>query len=93
MRVACHLDFINAYNTLDRRVVLDEVAKHIPSLLPFVRRFFCRAGRLVFTGNGSGPRPSRTFRSMTGVRQGDPLGEGWPGAQTLRLAARKRGPF
>lgn len=71
---AAQLDWANAYNTIDRTVVLSEVARRLPELLPFVRLGYCTPGELHFSAPGAGPTSHKVFASATGVRQGDPMG-------------------
>jgi hypothetical protein len=68
------VDWVNAFNTVDRATVIQAVATEVPELLPFIRRAYGRDGRLVWSSRGKGDTAIRTFLSRTGVRQGDPLG-------------------
>jgi hypothetical protein len=73
-RVVLSFDMANAFNEIDRRVIIQEVATRLPALLPFVQRIYGRESRLTFSRRGTGPQPVFTLLSRTGVRQGDPLG-------------------
>jgi len=64
-------DCRNAFNTLSRRPIMQELRAHFPELLPMVGQFYLRDGTLHFCG-ADGDRVR--LRSVTGVQQGDPLG-------------------
>lgn len=64
----------NAFNTIDRDVMLAELKAVAPGLLPLARLVYCRDGRLVLPNHGAGEERFRVFLSRTGARQGDPLG-------------------
>ena len=74
LRACCNLDASNAFNTIDRDVMLTELKAVAPGLLPLVRLVYCREGRLVLPNHGAGEERFRVFVSRTGSRQGDPLG-------------------
>ena len=58
-RVIFSFDMRNAFNSIDRRVVVSEVAARIPALLPWVRLMYCRKIRLTYSvRHGTGPSPS-----------------------------------
>ena len=59
------LDISNAFNTIDREVVLAELRSNCPSLLPWVHASFQPAPLLC---------GKQTLWSTAGVQQGDPLG-------------------
>ena len=60
------LDFTNAFNSIERSVVLDVVRERLPALYPFVCwSYSCEA--LLY-------HEDHTLFSRNGVRQGDPLG-------------------
>ena len=58
-------DLINAYNQVDRGVVLEEVARHFPEMLEWAKTCYGSPSHLKF-GNF-------TIPSATGLHQGDPL--------------------
>ena len=64
--VVVKLDFKNAFNTIRRDVVLEEVSKHIPSIFHFVSTAYEQNSLLVNQGS--------VIESAEGVQQGDPLG-------------------
>ncbi len=74
VRLVVNADASIAFNTVDRSAILEGVAEVAPSLLPLVRCIYNRAGRLVFANSGPGAERFRVFLSLTGARQGDPLG-------------------
>jgi len=60
------LDVKNAFNSIRRDIVLQEVQKHLPEIYPFI--WDCYSSKTsLFYGNFS-------LDSATGVQQGDPLG-------------------
>ncbi len=61
------LDFRNAFNSISREVVLDQVSRHFPQLLPWVSWCYRQPSDLIF---GS----LDPLASAEGVQQGDPLG-------------------
>ena len=64
-------DCRNAFNTLSRRPIMQQLREHFPELLPLVGQFYLSAGGLHFRG-ADGERV--LLHSITGVQQGDPLG-------------------
>ncbi len=59
-------DFKNAFNSIDRQVMLDEVRSKFPDIFPWVQYSYgCHAK--LFIG-------SATIEASSGVQQGDPLG-------------------
>ena len=60
------VDFSNAFNLVDRTVLLREVRARCPSISLWVEFLYGKAGRL-YLGDGH-------IWSATGVQQGDPLG-------------------
>jgi len=64
-------DCRNAFNTLSRKPILQQLREHFPELLPLVGQFYLSAGGLHFRG-ADGERT--LLHSVTGVQQGDPLG-------------------
>ena len=60
-------DLINAYNQVDRGVVLEEVARHFPEMLEWAKTCYGSPSHLKF-GNF-------TIPSATGLHQGDPLAD------------------
>lgn len=63
--VVVSLDFQNAFNTVDRNRMLEEVVRHCPSILQYVEMTYGCAARQYI-----GPH---VVESTTGVQQGDPL--------------------
>ncbi len=62
------VDFANAFNTVSRRVIYNQLQQHCPQLLPYFRWTYGSATPLFLSsGDAVGV-------SGTGVRQGDPLG-------------------
>ena len=74
IRAVINADATNAFNAIDRGVMLAELKVVAPSLLPLARLVYCRDGRLVLPNHGPGEERFRVFWSRTGARQGDPLG-------------------
>lgn len=74
LRVIYQVDFVNAFNSIDRATCIQVVADELPELLPFVRCAYGCDARLVWSSRGKGNTTFRVFLSRTGVRQGDPLG-------------------
>jgi hypothetical protein len=64
--VLVKLDFSNAFNTISREALLEEVRTHVPFLLPYARAAYGFHSRLQFG--------DRALLSECGVQQGDPLG-------------------
>src|ERR1043165_4560734 len=60
------LDFMNAFNSVRRDVVREEVAAHIPELFGYFDSAYGAASSLAFG--------EFTIDSSEGVQQGDPLG-------------------
>ncbi|KAJ0482043.1 putative reverse transcriptase domain-containing protein [Helianthus annuus] len=60
------VDFSNAFNLVDRSILLREVHRHCPSIFPWVQFLYAQPARL-YVGNDR-------IRAFTGVQQGDPLG-------------------
>ncbi|MEL6449579.1 MAG: reverse transcriptase domain-containing protein [Pseudomonadota bacterium] len=69
--IALSLDIQNAFNSVCRKAVLQEVRAHAPSLLPVVQWAYGKPTNLHVLGAPDGTPP---ILSQTGVRQGDPLG-------------------
>ena len=65
-KVLLKLDFSNAFNTVSREYVLQEVRNKFPSLARFAHWCYSQESKLFF-GN-------HTVPSASGVQQGDPLG-------------------
>jgi hypothetical protein len=64
--VVLKVDFANAFNAIDRTVLLEQTQAHFPELLPWVDWCYGDMPHLIHvTGN---------IRSCVGVQQGDPLG-------------------
>ncbi|KAI5639518.1 reverse transcriptase (RNA-dependent DNA polymerase) domain-containing protein [Phthorimaea operculella] len=64
--VILKFDIRNAFNSLERYVLLKEVSEKIPSLYPFLFQLYSSPSNLFY---GQTPIPSQV-----GVQQGDPLG-------------------
>ena len=64
--VLLQLDFTNAFNCLDRNIILTEVHRRIPSLLPWVLSSFSEPAKLYYE--------DQIIYSQCGVQQGDVLG-------------------
>lgn len=64
------VDLSNAFNEMERKPILEELQQHFPELLPFVSSLYAHPTPLILR---AGVR-FRTFWSVTGVQQGDPLG-------------------
>ncbi|KAL0820722.1 hypothetical protein ABMA28_006551 [Loxostege sticticalis] len=64
--VIIKLDIKNAFNSLERDVLLNEVKDIIPSLYPFLDQVYGTSSKLFFKDN--------LILSQVGVQQGDPLG-------------------
>ena len=60
------MDLKNAFNCVSRQTVLEEVATHAPTLLPWALTAYGQEAALFFEGH--------ELRSSAGVQQGDPLG-------------------
>ena len=64
--IGCKIDFVNAFNSVNRTILLQECAKKFPQIYKWA--FFCYSQHsLLFFGNFS-------ISSEAGVQQGDPLG-------------------
>ena len=66
--IAVKFDFENAFNTVSREAIRDEVKEHFPSMLAWYD--FCYGTPAMLMCQGS----ILPCRSMQGVQQGDPLG-------------------
>jgi hypothetical protein len=60
------VDYLNAFNTLDRSHLFKEIREHLPGLSTFVEWSY-RSHSLLFFGDS-------VLTSETGLQQGDPLG-------------------
>jgi len=60
------LDFRNAFNTVNRKVMLTEVVKISPDIFPFIYQCYGKPSFLMFG--------KEVILSQSGVQQGDPLG-------------------
>ena len=58
-------DFVNAFNLVDRGVALEEVARHFPEILAWVKTCYGQPSHLLFGVT--------SILSQLGVHQGDPL--------------------
>ncbi|CAN0580079.1 unnamed protein product, partial [Laminaria digitata] len=65
-------DCSNAFNTVKRTAVLEEVANCVPALTPLVTKCYCTRPADVFFRMDSGE--TRTIACSSGVQQGDPMG-------------------
>ena len=65
------LDVSNAFNELDRTIMLDAVKKYAPELLKLAVWMYDSESALVITDDDSTPH---IIKSSQGIRQGDPLG-------------------
>ena len=59
------VDLVNAYNSVDRGMVLEEVARHFPECLAWAETCYGSSSWLKFGMS--------TIASITGLHQGDPL--------------------
>jgi len=64
--VVLKVDFANAFNAIDRTVLLQQTREHFPELLPWVRWCYGETPLLF--------HPTGNVSSCIGVQQGDPLG-------------------
>ncbi|XP_049886926.1 uncharacterized protein LOC126381483 [Pectinophora gossypiella] len=64
--VIVKLDVRNAFNTIERDVLLGEVREQIPSLYPFLFQVYQSPSNLFYDGS--------LILSQVGAQQGDPLG-------------------
>eukprot|EP00759_Apiculatamorpha_spiralis_P025178 PhF_6_TR28259/c1_g1_i1/m.41789 len=64
--VLAKLDFTNAFNYIDRQLILDATREYAPELLPWARWLYEDEANLLFG--------SLVVLSSQGVQQGDPLG-------------------
>jgi hypothetical protein len=62
------LDFRNAFNTVDRNVIYQQLEQHFPHLIPYFLSHYGVPSRLAENGG------TALLWSETGVQQGDPLG-------------------
>ena len=65
-KILLKIDFKNAFNSIERDVMLEEIKKHAPKLYPFLWQCYSTASHLFF-GND-------TIPSLIGCQQGDPCG-------------------
>ncbi len=70
-RVTLQMDWTNAFNSLQRKPMLDAIAERQPTLLPFATWVYRQPSRLFVSGAPEGTPP---IMSECGVRQGDPCG-------------------
>ncbi|KAL0242803.1 hypothetical protein GEMRC1_005366 [Eukaryota sp. GEM-RC1] len=61
-----NLDFKNAFNSVKRAAILTQLQEHFPELESFFHTFYGNSSDLVYN--------SADLSSLTGVKQGDPLG-------------------
>jgi len=69
--VVLRWDGVNAFNTINRGPLLDQLRQLFPELLPLVGQFYLGSGKLFFRGADG---VTVTLASVSGVQQGDPLG-------------------
>ena len=60
------LDFVNAFNSVRRDVILEKAASLIPEAYPYVKAAYADSLFLGYEGH--------TIVSAEGIQQGDPLG-------------------
>ncbi|KAF2884151.1 hypothetical protein ILUMI_22040 [Ignelater luminosus] len=65
-KVLLEIDYKNAFNSVERDVMIQEVSKKTPSLFPFLWQCYSFSADLLF-GN-------QVIPSLVGVQQGDPAG-------------------
>jgi hypothetical protein len=65
--VALNVDISNAFNSISREQIRQQVAQHFPSLLPYFQSAYTGEAPLYYKGEV-------LTHSLEGVRQGDPLG-------------------
>ena len=63
-------DLSNAFNSVARATIFEEVSEHFPSLLPFTTFLYGQPSPLIYRNGDS----SAVLSSQEGVHQGDPLG-------------------
>ena len=85
-RVLVKLDFRNAFNTIRRDVVLEEVGLKVPELLPIVWQSYKEPSLLSWSER-------EPFSSASGVQQGDPLGPALFSLGISGLVARMSSPL
>ena len=66
IKILLKIDFRNAFNSIERDVMLSEVKQTIPSLYPYLWQCYRNSSLLFFGEN--------TILSQIGAQQGDPLG-------------------
>ncbi|XP_073944805.1 uncharacterized protein [Choristoneura fumiferana] len=64
--VVVKVDIKNAFNSVERDVILKEVLNKVPSLYPFLHQCYHKTSHLYFNGS--------LVSSQVGAQQGDPLG-------------------
>jgi hypothetical protein len=67
-QVGLAIDLCNAFNSVDRRLLLEAAAQWCPLLLPYVLAAYAQPSQLWFAAGAT------TIDSQVGVQQGDPLG-------------------
>ena len=72
--VVCTVDWANAFGSVSRNKVLDEVADKLPQLYAFVLACYGSDPCMTFGVQEEGGFHLRTILSKEGVQQGDPIG-------------------
>ena len=67
--VCISLDFSNAFNSVDRGLIYQQLLKHFPSLVPYFLAHYGHPSQLRERGDASGA----VVWSLSGTQQGDPL--------------------
>ena len=84
-QVLLKLDFKNAFNTVDRAKMLEEVKDHLPMYYAFIWQMYTAPSHLFFG--------EHRLSSECGVQQGDPLGPLLFSLVTRRLSAAMISPL
>lgn len=65
-KILAKIDFINAFNSTERDIMLTEIKKQVPDLYPFLRQCYSSPSTLYFG--------DKDLKSQVGAQQGDPAG-------------------
>ena len=84
--ITLQLDIRNAFNSVSRHLILAQLQRHFPTLVPYFMARYGASTQLQVLG--SGHDPPATILSREGVQQGDPLG---PAFFAIALEAVTRG--